>query len=715
MAVLTGTATNDTITGTAADDTLDGAAGADTLQGGDGADVLIGAAGNDSLNGDVGIDQARYTGNAAAYRLGVEHGRLVLTDGNTVGGDEGTDTLLGVETLRFADRDYGFTQGGVRYVDEKGAHASSTALAPTADGFACAWTDTDTRELFLQRFDAAGSALGDAILVDAPAGPEHPFTVSLAALTDGGIAVAWSRYVTQIGAGEVTQGVFVQRFEADGSSTGGVVEIAELNPDERDGAQVCALPDGGFMVTWNNVEDFYIGVEHFRIYSIRLQRFDAEGSPQGGTFGPDLPYTEEEFHTDLACLANGDVVVTWQADAYAIYTQRYRADGTAGNPVRVDPAGGYDSEPAITALSGGGYAIAWLTRLPNGDAHIHAQRFGANGGKVGGVLTADATASQWYVEPTIAALADGAFVVGWQDQGSAYARVFAANGAVLGPVINPREYGVDPDFAALPGGGFVLGWDGFDGVLLQRYRADGTPVLPELRGTAGDDTLDVSGGGALRVTGGAGDDTYRITDNAVQLIELANGGYDRVYSSASLTLPAHFEELRLTGGRDVDADGKKGDDRLFGNNGENRLRGMQGDDTLTGGKGADTLIGGAGTDTLKGGEGADRFVFNTPLPAAGERDKVVDFDASDRIVLDDDVFTAFDATVSGAITTAQFYAAPGATAAQDSSDRIVYNPVTGSLYYDADGSGGQAAVLFAILGGGATHPLLGTASFQIVS
>jgi serralysin len=84
-------------------------------------------------------------------------------------------------------------------------------------------------------------------------------------------------------------------------------------------------------------------------------------------------------------------------------------------------------------------------------------------------------------------------------------------------------------------------------------------------------------------------------------------------------------------------------------------------------------------------------------------DRIGDFaSGSDKIQLDDVAFTSIGATGNFASGDGRFWAAAGATAGHDANDRVVYNTSTGSLYYDADGSGSGAAQLIATVQSGAT-------------
>lgn len=122
--------------------------------------------------------------------------------------------------------------------------------------------------------------------------------------------------------------------------------------------------------------------------------------------------------------------------------------------------------------------------------------------------------------------------------------------------------------------------------------------------------------------------------------------------------------------------------------------GTSGRDALAGGGGADLLDGGLGADTLDGGSGADSFRFSTAL-GSGNVDRILDFNVSaDTILLDSLVFA--DLGGDGPLAGSAFHRS-AAGVAEDALDRILYDTDSGALSYDADGDGGDAAVLFARL------------------
>ena len=141
--------------------------------------------------------------------------------------------------------------------------------------------------------------------------------------------------------------------------------------------------------------------------------------------------------------------------------------------------------------------------------------------------------------------------------------------------------------------------------------------------------------------------------------------------------------------------GSSGNDVLNGFKGNDELRGKDGNDTLRGDGGNDRLIGGKGVDTLEGGKGKDTFVFKAD-PATGI-DRIVTFQKGERIELKAKFFPGLK---KGALGDDQFALGSSATTADH---RIIYDPNTGYLRHDADGSGSGAATLFAYLPSGLGH------------
>lgn len=89
---------------------IDGLAGADNVVGSDGDDLLRAGTGNDTVDGGDGIDTAHFAGAMATYSILQTEDAVVVKDlATTVNGNDGTDTLRGIEVLRFLDGDYSLT------------------------------------------------------------------------------------------------------------------------------------------------------------------------------------------------------------------------------------------------------------------------------------------------------------------------------------------------------------------------------------------------------------------------------------------------------------------------------------------------------------------------------------------------------------------------------------------------------------------------------
>ena len=207
-------------------------------------------------------------------------------------------------------------------------------------------------------------------------------------------------------------------------------------------------------------------------------------------------------------------------------------------------------------------------------------------------------------------------------------------------------------------------------------------------GAAGDYTIQLTGVGSMTGTyrfqaeGTAiGNTTYAVSHSSAVILERAKEGTDTVLASVSYTLDAaaSIEQLRTnsdSGIASINLTGNTIDQSIIGNAGTNIIDGK------------------GGSDGLWGLGGNDTFFFSTALGPTNV-DRIYDFDPiADTIRLDDAIFGGLSL---GSLSLGAF--ALGPIAAQ-ADDRIIYDPTSGKLYFDADGIGGMAQVHFATLNAG---------------
>ena len=249
----------------------------------------------------------------------------------------------------------------------------------------------------------------------------------------------------------------------------------------------------------------------------------------------------------------------------------------------------------------------------------------------------------------------------------------------------------------------------------------GNDGVNQLLGSADADTL-IGNGGLDSMNGGEGGDLYLIGNSAehsaAEVFDSGSTGSDELRFASTtahqtLTVFAGDTGLeRVTIGRgtavtavtsattalNIDAAAAVNGLILTGNDGANAITGTTFDDVIVGNGGRDTLNGGLGNDTLTGGLGPDLFRFNTPLNGSTNVDLITDFTpttavtSTDRIDLANTILTGLGPTgtlAANRLVVGSVFDSP--------LQRIRYEASSGNLFYDPDGNGVQASIVFATL------------------
>ncbi|WP_112662565.1 Ig-like domain-containing protein [Microvirga flavescens] len=258
---------------------------------------------------------------------------------------------------------------------------------------------------------------------------------------------------------------------------------------------------------------------------------------------------------------------------------------------------------------------------------------------------------------------------------------------------------------------YVIGDDSIEGTSGDDY-LQGTPFDDLIFGYDGNDFLD-GGESYDNLFGGAGNDVYVVDDVDDIVVEEPGEGQDQIIlKGKSYTLGGSVSVETISVQRSNGATfkgnelsqtilGNGGNDRLFGGGGHDTVRGGSGkdiikgeagSDRLFGDAGADRLYGGPGSDTLSGGSGKDIFVFDS-RPSRSTYDRITDFSVrDDTIELDFSIFNRL-----GGLGRLQDTAFVRGAKASEMDHRIIYDPKSGFLFYDQDGSGPASQVPIAKL------------------
>gem|GEM_PF-1526433 len=518
------------------DNTLTGTNGSDVLDGGVGDDTLIGGIGDDTLIGGDGDDTVVYAGHRGGYDIAYDAGNdsYTITDTDPTNGDDGTDTLSGVETVVFNDNQ---TRTNTilhsKAFDTWTQHPRSSvsadvALAPdntmTADKLV---EDTQTGGHYLARTSVlSNTAYTGSVFVKAAERTFARLQVgSLGAYgtaafnlitgeigTDNGnasniqsehVGNGWWRISLTATPDAGTQNGFavyaVDEDDGDGSYTGdGSSGIYVWGAQLEEGTEVTGYLSTGTQTntaydivdltgnTVNDAPEVSLAIEDQTADENTAYSYDLSLHFTDPDIGEALTYTAE--------LAGGGALPAWLSiDA--------NTGVLSGTPLNGDEGA---ISVTVTATDSRGETAADTFELAinnTNDAPLAADDGGGNNittpVPVGSEfqISSHTSSDQWF--PAVTALAGGGFVVTWQsfgqdgDDDGVYGQLYDVTGAPVGAEFQVNSYSTSyqrfPSIASLSSGGFVVTWESENqdgsgyGVYGRLYNASGAAVGNEFR------------------------------------------------------------------------------------------------------------------------------------------------------------------------------------------------------------------------------------------
>ena len=325
-------------------------------------------------------------------------------------------------------------------------------------------------------------------------GPQNSPDVAVA--PDGRFVVVWND-----GRGSLGGGVLGQRFSADGARSGAEFQVNTYTTGSHWVGSVAVGPTGDFVVVWTSSD------QDGSREGVFGQRFSADGSPAGAEFPVNTYTTGPQRDPVVAMDAVGNFVVAWEEDdvmdpdaRQRVFGQRFSASGVPlGSELAL--SGDENSNPGVAVAPSGEFVVVWQrTYYANTDnMRIFGRRFAADGSPLSDEFQVNNSTNDYlWVDPKVAVQSDGDFLVVWEDWANAdgsyagvFARKYAADASPAGNEFQVNTYTTGyqarPSATVSPDGGFVVVWAGYYqdgsywGVFGRGLRGDGSPVSSEFQ------------------------------------------------------------------------------------------------------------------------------------------------------------------------------------------------------------------------------------------
>ncbi len=305
-----------------------------------------------------------------------------------------------------------------------------SATAISGGKFVVLWahkdlSGVDNWDIYGQIFDSDNDKYGAEFRCNTTTDEDQTAPV-VAALDNGFVAVWLAEHPSYAG----STAVVFQVFDSDGNKSGSETPVLRWDNVTHTAPAVTALNDNRFMVIWGAGSGS----------NLAAKIFTASGDAEGDHFLVSSQSSLDPSDPDAALLSNGKVVVVWRYhggddDRYSVYGQIVdpTARSRVGSEFRINS---YERdsqlEPAVAALNGGGFVVVWSSFGQDGSGYgVYGQIYDNDGNKQGNEFQVNTYTSEAQQTPRVAGLSGGGFVVTWESLGQVSSGNYSIHGQVF--------------------------------------------------------------------------------------------------------------------------------------------------------------------------------------------------------------------------------------------------------------------------------------------
>ena len=284
--------------------------------------------------------------------------------------------------------------------------------------FIVAWSDEGDGKIKLQRFSGAGTKMGGETAITPSAAANTDRRRPILSMTPAGLVAVWiERAINPPGP---ISHVHLQRLRVDGAPLGAQAQVSTTAIDPNQRPAITSLIDGGFLVTWADARaDQRIRARRF---SIEGAPSGAEFTVNTNEGFHENPIVTRLAGTDAGG-NQGNYVIAWRSDPSppgggALTFRIFNHDGTPVTGEIKPNISGFTGQKAMTLLDNGRFVTVHVRSGGSSDigvekSIVEANVFEANGNFANVRFSATTGQGINSSSPAVTALPGGRFLVAW--------------------------------------------------------------------------------------------------------------------------------------------------------------------------------------------------------------------------------------------------------------------------------------------------------------